>query len=70
MTSVPTELEKLGAILEALATSAEMFATQADGYSPAEMRGAFLVYSESLRAARGYVGAIQKLAEVTDEDQR
>ena len=63
MTSVPGELEKLGVLLEALAVNAEQFCCTADSLTPGELRGAFLVYAEALRAARGYLGAVQKLAE-------
>jgi hypothetical protein len=64
--TVPDELAKLGVLLEALATNAEMFCVVADDLTPGELRGAFLVYADALRAAGGYVGSIQTLAEVTD----
>ena len=63
--TLPGELEKLGAILEAVATNAEQFATRADNYSPGEMRAAFVLYAEAVRSVRGYLCSIQKLAEVT-----
>ena len=65
MTSVPAELERLGVLLGALATNAEQFCCTADTLTPGELRGAFLTYAEALRAARGYLGSIKQLAEVT-----
>jgi hypothetical protein len=62
--TVADQLERLAAILEALALNAEQFCVAADDLTPGEMRGAFLVYADALRAARGHVGSIQQLAEV------
>jgi hypothetical protein len=64
--TVPDELAKLSALLEALAVTAEMFATQADSYSEGVARGAFVQFSAALRSAHGYADSIQRLAEVTD----
>lgn len=64
--TLPDELEKFGALLEALAANAEQFALQSDSYGPGVQRAAFVAYAGALRAARGYLGAIQKLSEAHD----
>ena len=67
--TIPESLQKLGVLLEALAINAEQFCCVADDLTPGQLRGAFLIYAEALRSARGYLGAIQKRAEVTYADQ-
>ena len=67
--TLPDELRRLSALLEALAINAEQFCCVADNLTPGQLRGAFLIYAEALRSTRGYLGAIQKRAEVTYADQ-